>query len=119
MADVKPLATKHRTIHEKSSRMNSNMELNTNQQTYINFGQTIHEHHYNDDKPINNHTSSDQRNQFHVDQLSSSVEYQPQQINVTQSSNFWIKQAANELLSFDNWDELGSVVNFVSDSPSM
>lgn len=118
MADVKPLATKRQTIHEKSSRMNSSMEFNTNQETYINFG-TSQEHHHNEDKPVNNYTSSDQRNQFHVDQLSSSVEHQPQQINVTQSSNFWIKQAANELLSFDNWDELGSVVNFVSDSPSL
>ena len=117
MADVKPLGTKRQTIHEKNSRMNSNMEFNTNQQAYINFG-TSHEHHHNEEKPVNNYTSSDQRNQFHVDQLSSSVEHQPQQINVTESSNFWIKQAANELLSFDNWNELGSVVNFVSDSPS-
>ncbi|WJX72927.1 Transcription factor JUNGBRUNNEN 1, variant 2 [Trifolium repens] len=119
MAEVKQFATKRQTIQEKRSRMDNNIEFNINQQTYINFGASHEQHHHNEDKPINNYAISDQSNQFHVDELSSSVSHQPQQNNVTQYSNFWINQAANELLSFDNWDELGSVVKFAVDSPSL
>ncbi|CAI8595369.1 unnamed protein product [Vicia faba] len=118
--EVKPLGSKRQSqiIHEKSSRMN-NIEFGANQQTYINFGAS-HEHRpINEHKLISNYTSIDQMNQFHVDQMSSSVAHQPQQNNVTQSSNYWVNQAANELLSFDNWDELGSVVKFSVDSPSL
>ncbi|CAK8534746.1 unnamed protein product [Lathyrus sativus] len=114
MAGVKPLTTKRETIYDKSARMSSNMELMLNQQTYINFGLSREDHH-NQNKPVlpvNNYTSSYQRNQF------SSVAQQPQQILIP-SSNFWIQEAANELLSFDNWDELGSVVKFAVDSPSL
>ncbi|KAI5440641.1 hypothetical protein KIW84_010209 [Lathyrus oleraceus] len=113
MAEVKPLAY-------KSARMSSNMEFMLNQQTYINFGPS-HEDHHNQDKPVlpvNSYTSSGQRNQFYMSQLTSSDAQQPQQILIP-SSNFWIQQAANELLSFDNWDELGSVVKFAVDSPSL
>ncbi|XP_058751989.1 transcription factor JUNGBRUNNEN 1-like [Vicia villosa] len=119
--EVKPLANKRQSqiIHEKSSRLN-NMEFGANQQTYINFGAS-HEHRpINEHSSINNYTSIDRMNQFHVDQLSSSsVAHQPQQNSVTQSSNYWVNEAANELLSFDNWDELGSVVKFSVDSPSL
>ncbi|XP_058765703.1 transcription factor JUNGBRUNNEN 1-like [Vicia villosa] len=120
-SEVKPLANKRQSqiIHEKSSRLN-NMEFGANQQTYINFGAS-HEHRpINEHSSINNYTSVDRINQFQVDQLSSSsVAHQSQQNNVTQSSNYWVNQAANELLSFDNWDELGSVVKFSVDSPSL
>ncbi|CAI8595368.1 unnamed protein product [Vicia faba] len=112
MAEVKPLATKCEAVYDKSNRMS--MEFMLNQQTYINFGPS-HEDHHNQDKlvlPVNNYTSSGQRNQF------SSVAQQPQQILIP-SSNFWIQQAANELLSLDNWDELGSAVKFAVDSPSL
>nr|QSD99847.1 NAC family transcription factor [Melilotus albus] len=120
MTEVKQLATKRQAIHDNSTRMSSNiMDFNRNQQTYINFGANHEQNQINEQKAVDSYTtSSDHRNQFHVDQLSSSVA-QPQQINVTPSSNFWIKQAGNELLSFDNWDELGSVVKFAVDSPSL
>lgn len=116
--EVKPLASKREIVHEKSSRMND-MEFGANQQTYINFGAS-HEHwRVNENQQMDNYGRIDQMNEFHVDQMSSSVAHQPQQHNAAQSSNYWINQAANELLSFDNWDELGSVVKFSVDSPSL
>ncbi|CAK8534749.1 unnamed protein product [Lathyrus sativus] len=111
MPEVKPLANKHQIIHEKSSRMN-------NMETYINFGARHDHQRGNEHQHVDSYGRIDQMNQFHVDQMSSSVAHQPQQNSVAQSSNYWINQAANELQSFDNWDELGSVVKFSVDSPS-
>ena len=103
---MKQLSNKRQAIHETSTKINNNMEFNINQQTYINFGASHEHHHSHEDKPVNSYTSSEQSNQFHGN-------------NVTPSSKFWIKKDANELLSFDNWDELGSVVRFAVDSPSL
>jgi len=106
ITEMKQVANKRQAIHETSTGINNNMEFNTNQETYINFGANHEQHHINEDKPVNNYTSSEQSNQFHAN-------------NVTPSPNIWIKQDANELLSFDNWDELGSVVRFAVDLPSL
>lgn len=135
MLELKQLAAKRQSIHDKSSRsMSSTVE--TNQQiTYINFGASLgHDHYHNiEQKPTvvtYNHTitSSEhhQRNniQFHhVGQLNSPVvavaQQQPQLNNIVQpSSNSWnIKPAAAHAndFTFDNWDELGSVVKFAVD----
>ncbi|AES66406.2 putative transcription factor NAM family [Medicago truncatula] len=97
--EMKQLANKLQSVHNTSTRMDNNMEFNINQQTYINFGASHEHHHVHEDKPVNNYTSSDQSNQFHG------------------SNQF--HEDANELLPFDNWDELGSVVRFAVDSPSL
>ncbi|XP_058765702.1 transcription factor JUNGBRUNNEN 1-like [Vicia villosa] len=116
--EMKPLGNKPQAIYEKSSRMSSNMEFMLNQQTYINFGSS-HEVHHNQDIPVNNYANNGQRNQFYVSELTPSVPEQPAQQILIPSSNFWIQEAADELLSYDNWDELGSVVKFAVDSPSL
>ncbi|XP_061375071.1 transcription factor JUNGBRUNNEN 1-like [Gastrolobium bilobum] len=109
--DLKQIAAKRHSMHDKNTIMSS-VEFNTNQEGYINFGG-----HYHNQKTVINYTSSDQWNQFHVgDQLSSPVEQQPQQ--TAPASNFWINQAMNDFYTFDNWDELGSVVKFAVDSSS-
>lgn len=122
IAEVKQLATKRQMIHDKSSRMSSNVEFNiNNQQTFINFGASHENHHNNnieDKLMINtNYTNIDQRNH---QLMSCQVSQQPQQNVTLSNSNLWIKQQVeNELLMFDNWDELGSVVKFAVDSPSL
>lgn len=101
-------------MHDKNTMMN-NVELYTNQEAYINFGG----HYHNEQKPVINYTNnSDQRNQFHVNQLCSPVaQHQPQL--TAPSSNFWINNpVGNDFFTFDNWDELGSVVKFSVDSPN-
>ncbi|XP_027342991.1 transcription factor JUNGBRUNNEN 1-like [Abrus precatorius] len=109
--DLRQLAAKRNSINDKSTKM-SNAEFNTNQEAYINFGA----HYHSEQKPIINYTSSIQRNQFHMGQLSSPVAHQPQL--TAPSSNFVTNPIANDFFTFDNWDELGSVVKFAVDSPS-
>ncbi|XP_020205022.1 transcription factor JUNGBRUNNEN 1 [Cajanus cajan] len=116
MPELKHSSAKRHSIHDKSSRMN-NVEFLTNQEeAYINFG----DHYHNEKKPIISYTNSDQRNnnQFHVSQFYSPVPQQPQLLTAP-SSNFWINPVGNDFFTFDNWDELGSVVKFAVDSPSM
>ncbi|KAG5000453.1 hypothetical protein AAZX31_08G167700 [Glycine max] len=115
--DLKQLSAKRHSIHDKNSRM-SNVEFNnTNQESYINFGG----HYQNEQKPVINYTNSDQRNQYHVmtHQLFAAPvaqhHQQPQQLT-SPSSNFWLNSPpGNDFFTFDNWDELGSVVKFVVD----
>ncbi|KAK7271303.1 hypothetical protein RJT34_27084 [Clitoria ternatea] len=123
--DLKQLTTKR---HEKSTRVRGGEYFNTDQdQAYINFGgHNNYQHHHNEQKPIiNNHytiNSDDQRNRFHMGPFNSPLVTQPQQhpqLNVP-SSNSWISPSAtNDFFTFENWDELGSVVKFAVDSPSL
>lgn len=106
--ELKQVAAKRQAVQDKSTRMNID-EFNTNQQTYINFGANLDYTNYN---------SSDQRNQFHVGQLNFPISQQPQ-LTAPPSSNLWTKPAANDVLSYDNWDELGSVIKFAGDSPNL
>ncbi|KAJ1430765.1 NAC domain [Sesbania bispinosa] len=103
--DLRQLGGK-RHHHEKSSNSSNNQE------TYINFGC-----YENEQKPAVTSSSEHQRNnhhqQFHVGEFSSQGSQQPQ-LNVP-SSNIWINNpVANDFFTFDNWDELGSVVNFAA-----
>jgi hypothetical protein len=82
--------------------------------SYINFGGPFIYHNENhDEKKIVNHI--DQSNQLHVGQLSSIA--QPP----ISSSSFPISPGpdANEFLSYENWDELRSVVEFACDPSTM
>lgn len=88
---------------------------NTNQEAYISFDTN------NDHKPVinnnnNNNTNIiDQRHEPHVGQLSSAVAQKP----AAPSSNWWTSPEANDFFTFQNWDELGSIVTFGVDSPIM
>ncbi|CAJ1958107.1 unnamed protein product [Sphenostylis stenocarpa] len=115
MPDFKHVSAKRHAFHEKSSRM-SNVEFDSaNQESYINFGG----HYHIEQKPAINYTNTDQRNQFHVmSQLCSPVAQQQPQLTAP-SSNLWTNPPGNDFFTFDNWDELGSVVKFAVDSPSM
>ncbi|KAK7324346.1 hypothetical protein VNO77_27879 [Canavalia gladiata] len=113
--DMRQLTAKRHSIHDKNTRL-SNVEFNSNiEEAYINFGG----HFHNEQKPVINYTNSDQiRNPFHVGQLSSQVAQQPQLS--APSSNMWNNNSPmNDFFTFDNWDELGSVVKFAVDSPSL
>ncbi|KAK7401653.1 hypothetical protein VNO78_13299 [Psophocarpus tetragonolobus] len=112
--DLKQLSAKRHSIHDKNSRTNNVDFHSNNQEAYINFG----DHYQNDQKPVINYTNSDERNQFHVNQLYTPVAQQPQLITAP-PSNLWSNQVGNDFFSFDNWDELGSVVKFAVDSPSL
>ncbi|XP_061352129.1 transcription factor JUNGBRUNNEN 1-like [Gastrolobium bilobum] len=112
--DLRQLASK-RLSSDKITRMRS-VEFNTNGEAYINFGTSLG-HHENDRKPVVKNTSSDQRHQFHVGELSSPVAHQTQL--TAPSSNFWINPEANDFFAFENWDELGSVVKYAVDSSTI
>ncbi|KAK7313882.1 hypothetical protein VNO77_39085 [Canavalia gladiata] len=115
--DLRQLGAK-RVSNEKMTRMTS-VEFNSNREAYINFGTSLG-HYHNDHKPlINSNTiiNNDQKHhhQFHVGQLSSPMAQQSQL--TTPSSNFWINTSPNDFFTFENWDELGSVVKYALDSP--
>ncbi|KAK7405421.1 hypothetical protein VNO78_06701 [Psophocarpus tetragonolobus] len=96
---------------EKMTKMKSE-EFNNNGEEYIKFSTSLG-HYYNDYKPVISHNNirSDKR---HYDNLNSQVPQQPQ-ITTLPSSNFWINPPTNNNFStFENWDELGSIVKFPS-----
>lgn len=113
--DMKYLSAKRHHSNDMGTRK-STVESNTNQESYINFGSNLG--NYQNEKSVINYRYSNQRNQFHVSQLNSPVAQQPQL--TAPSSNFWTNPAVtNEFFTFENWDELGSVVKFAIDSPSL
>jgi len=113
--DLKQVSAKRHAFYDKSSRT-SNVEFaSANQESFINFGG----HYHNEQKPVINYTNSDKRNQFNVtSQLCSTMAQHQPQLTVP-STNLWSNPPANDFFSFDNWDELGSVVKFAVDSPSL
>lgn len=80
-----------------------------NQESYINFGG----HYQKEQKAVINYTNCDKRNQ-----LCCTVAQQQPQLTAP-SSNLWSNPPGNDFFTFDNWDELGSVVKFAVDSPSL
>ncbi|KAF1898191.1 hypothetical protein Lal_00032956 [Lupinus albus] len=92
-----------------STRKSTEESTNTNEEAYINFGASVG-HYQNEQKHVINYPRN---------QLSSSVAQQS--LVTAPSSNFWINLAVtnNDLFTFENWDELGSVVKFCVDSPSL
>ncbi|XP_027356420.1 transcription factor JUNGBRUNNEN 1-like [Abrus precatorius] len=115
--DLRQLGAK-RLSTDKIARMRS-VEFDTNGEAFINFGTSLG-HYHNDHKPVinSNTLSNDQRHhQFHVAELSCPVAQPPQL--AAPSSNFWIEPVANDFFTFENWDELGSVVKYALDSPLM
>lgn len=117
--DLRQLAAK-RASTDKITKMRSLECDYSNQEAYINFG-TNFGHYANDHRPvINNNASNDQRHhhhQVHVGLLNSPAA-QPPRLSAP-SSDFWNSPAANDFFTFENWDELGSVVKFAADSPMM
>ncbi|QCD96583.1 transcription factor JUNGBRUNNEN 1-like [Vigna unguiculata] len=113
--DLKQVSAKRHAFYDKSSR-ESNMEFDGgNKESYINFGG----HYHNEQKPAINYTNSDKRNQFNVvSQLCSTVAQQQPQLTAP-APNLWTNLPGNDFFTFDNWDELGSVVKFAVDSPSL
>ncbi|XP_019455251.1 PREDICTED: transcription factor JUNGBRUNNEN 1-like isoform X2 [Lupinus angustifolius] len=114
MTDIRThSASKRQNNINISIRKSTEESTNTNEEAYINFGANLG-HYQNEKKHVINYP----RNLFNVGQLSSSV---AQQSLLTEpSSNFWINLAVtNELFTSENWDELGSVVKFSVDSPSL
>ena len=94
----------------KSTTSISTMEDSNNTNSYISFGENNFGNHHNEQKPLINYTN-DHRNQFHVDQWMTSSVAQPQL--VAPASSLWITDsAADDLFMHENWDELGSIVNF-------
>ncbi|KAK7243887.1 hypothetical protein RIF29_38700 [Crotalaria pallida] len=121
MPDMRHSASNKRHCNINMNTRKSSVESNdTNQEPYINFGASLgHYHHKNEQKQnVINYTCSGPRNQFHASQLSSPIAQQP---HITSpSSNFWVNQAlSNDFFTFENWDELGSVVKYAGDSPSL
>ncbi|CAL0310778.1 unnamed protein product [Lupinus luteus] len=106
-------ASKHQKNIDMSTRKITEEFTNTSEEAYINFGAN-HGNYQNKQKHVINYP----RNQFHVGQLSSSVAQQS--LLTTPSSNLWLNlSVTNDLFTFENWDELGSVVKFSVDSPSL
>ncbi|OIV92504.1 hypothetical protein TanjilG_02267 [Lupinus angustifolius] len=101
-------ASKHHDNINMSNRKNIE-----DSEAYINFGASL-SHFQNEQKHVNNYPM----NQFHVGQLSSQVAQKPQL--TAPSYNFWTNPSVtNDFFMFENWDELGSVVKFGVDSPSL
>ncbi|MED6125165.1 hypothetical protein PIB30_066100 [Stylosanthes scabra] len=140
---------KHKTTKTLlvQSNNNNHYQHHQHQESYINFGATIigHHHYQNEQKPAINYTAlgsnnnndqtqrNNNNNNHHHHQLNyhhpSSVvattnvaQQQQQQQMMAPTSNMWINPSAlNDFFGFDddNWDELGSVVKFAVDSPSL
>ncbi|KAE9585050.1 putative transcription factor NAM family [Lupinus albus] len=88
--------------------------VESNQEAYINFGASLSHYQNGEQKHVINYP----RNQFHVGQLSSPVTQKPQL--TAPFSNLWINPVvSNDIFTFENWDELGSVVKFGVDSNSL
>ncbi|KAK4285704.1 hypothetical protein QN277_002366 [Acacia crassicarpa] len=116
-----------------------------NKEAYIDFGgRHNHNHlghqydsqlnHHHEQKPAVFNTISDQRNnnnnnnQFMIMNSSQAAAQQQPQFVTPSSSNLWINNpsaaaagaaTANDFLTYENWDELGSVVRFALDSSMM
>ncbi|MED6138584.1 hypothetical protein PIB30_075619 [Stylosanthes scabra] len=143
-ADLRSHLVATNNKHKKTLHVQSNNHHHHQpQESYINFGATIigHHHYQNEQKPVinytalcnNNNNDQTQRNNnnhhhhHHLNYHPSSVVAttttvaQQQQQMMAPTSNMWINPSAmNDFFGFDdNWDELGSVVKFAVDSPSL
>lgn len=107
---------------------------NDNKEAYINFGGSsnnlhhhyshqVNHHYHHEQKPEVFNTNIDPRNNHQLMMMNSSsqvaTQQQPQLITAS-SSNLWLNNpsaaTASDFLSYENWDELGSVVKFAFDS---
>ncbi|XP_019433848.1 PREDICTED: transcription factor JUNGBRUNNEN 1-like isoform X2 [Lupinus angustifolius] len=111
MPDMRSHSASRSHCNNNMKSRNNNVE--SNQESYINFGASVG--HYQNKQ---NHVINYPMNQFHVGQLSSPMAQKPHL--TAPSSNLWINPVVtNDIFTFENCDELGSVVKFGVDSHSL